>query len=238
MNIDIITSFNESYWHTIGQDSVASWQRYWPEPLTLTCFVEEFDMPLQPRCRAVPWTVLDQRYHAFQASDQGARVKTFAKKAYCVMHQWRHSQADRLIWVDADVMTHASIPQGFLEGLCDHDTLVTYMGVNHWHQDRLWHSAESGVFVVNLRHQLFDAFATRYEQRYDQHQYQDLRRFYDGEVLGAVCWEFASKAQVRDLCHGLGKDYKTPMKHTVLGKYLHHHKSKHSKENWANQDRQ
>ena len=151
------------------------------------------------------------------------------------MHQWRASTADRLIWVDADVMTHADIPLRFLETLCDDATLITYMGVNHWDDGRKYHSAESGVFMINLRHPDFNNFATRYEYRYDNHQYQDLRRFYDGEVLGAVCQEFAGKTAVRDLCANLSKDYKTPIKHTVLGQYLHHHKSKHSKKDWHDQ---
>ena len=235
MNFSVITSFNQSYWDVIGKDSVTSWQRHWPEPLKLICYVEGFVMPPQPRCEVREWSELGQNYQAFQHSDERDRVKTFAKKAYCIMHQWRNSVADRLIWIDADVMTHAAIPPEFLRRLCDDDTLVTYMGVNHVHQGQTYHSAESGVFVVNLQHVLFDSFASRYEQRYNQHLSQDLRRFYDGEVLGAVCREFSGKTKVRDLCQGLGKDYKTPMRHTELGQYLHHHKSKHSKEDWANQ---
>jgi hypothetical protein len=235
MGIDTITSFDQRYWELIGRDAVESWQRHWPQPLRLTCYVENFDMPPQPRCNVQPWSVLGPRYQAFQDSDAKARVKTFAKKAYCIMHHWRASSADRMIWIDADVITQAPVPQQWLTELCSDDTLITYMGVNHLHQGSWYHSAESGVFVVNLRHPQFDAFARRYEQRYDQHQHQDLRRFYDGEVLGAVCREFEPTGAVRDLCRDLGKDYKTPIRHTILGQYLHHHKSKHSKEDWANQ---
>lgn len=238
MGIEVITSFNEEYWNTIGRDCVTSWIQYWPHDMTLTCYVEGFAMPAMPRCQVVHWSALGEQYLAFQASDQGTRVKTFAKKAYCVMHAWRTSTADRLIWLDADVITHSKISKKFLDQLCDDHTVITYMGVNHQHQGQRYHSAESGVFVVNLRHALFDTVATRYEQRYHNHEHQDLRRFYDGEVLGAVCREFQHTGAVRDLCAGLGKDYKTPIRHTVLGQYLHHHKSKHSKENWVDQARQ
>lgn len=235
MDIDVITSFNQHYWNVIGRDCVESWQRYWPEPLELTCYVEDFMMPTQPRCRVRDWDVLGERYQAFQLSDQKPRVKTFAKKAYCIITHWRHSQAHRMIWIDADVITHAAVPMTLLQSVCRDSDVVAYMGVNHEHQGRRYHSAESGIFVVNLRHELFDAFAQAYEQRYDQQQYQDLRRFYDGEVLGAVCEQFRSTGAVRDICRDLGKDYKTPIRHTVWGQYLHHHKSKHSKEDWNNQ---
>jgi hypothetical protein len=235
MDIDVITSFNQQYWTTIGQDCVISWQRHWPEPLQLTCYVEDFVMPTQPRCRTRNWEVLGQRYQDFQLSDQRPRVKTFAKKAYCIMTHWRNSSADRMIWIDADVITYQDVPLRFLESVCSNSDVISYMGVNHDYQGRRYHSAESGVFAVNLRHPLFDDFARAYEQRYDQHQSQDLRRFYDGEVLGAVCQQFQNTGAVRDICANLGKDYKTPIRHTIWGQYLHHHKSKHSKEDWTNQ---
>lgn len=235
MDIDVITSFNQHYWDMIGRDSVESWQQHWPEPLKLTCYVEDFVMPPMPRCQARDWDTLGERYRTFQNSDEKPRVKTFAKKAYCIMTHWRLSRAHRMIWIDADVITHATVPQRFLESVCKDSDVVAYMGVNHDHQGRRYHSAESGIFVVNLRHELFDLFARAYEQRYDQHQHQDLRRFYDGEVLGAVCEQFRSTGAVRDVCAGLGKDYKTPIRHTVWGQYLHHHKSKHSKKDWNNQ---
>ena len=233
MDIDVITSFNQHYWDMIGRDSVESWQKFWPNPLRLTCYVEDFVMPAQPRCLVRDWTVLGARYQAFQDSDQKARVKTFAKKAYCIMTHWRWSSAHRMIWIDADVITHAPIPLPFLEQQCPDHVLISYMGVNHDHQGQRYHSAESGIFVVNLRHALFDDFARAYEQRYDQQQHEDLRRFYDGEVLGAVCRQFQSTGAVLDVCAKLGKDYKTPIRHTAWGQYLHHHKSKHSKEDWS-----
>ena len=232
MDIDVITSFNKLYWDTIGRDCVTSWIKHWPQSLELTCYVEDFVMPAMPRCNVRDWSVLGPGYHAFQLSDQGHRVKTFAKKAYCIQHAWRASTAHRLIWIDADVLTHTDISRGFLESLCPDNKLIAYMGVNHQCQGQWYHSAESGFFVINLQHRHFDTFAQRYEQRYAQHQSRDLRRFYDGEVLGAVCQEFRDTGDITDICAGLNKDYKTPMRHTVLGQYLHHHKSKHSKENW------
>lgn len=235
MNIDTITSFDQRYFDIIGHDAVRTWQQYWPQPLQLTCYVENFVMPSQPRCRVLEWSTLGPRYEDFQASDERPRVKTFAKKAYCIMTHWRVSRADRMIWIDADVITHAAIPLRFLQSMCTDESVIAYMGVNHEHMGQRYHSAESGIFVVNLRHALFDAFASAYEQRYDQHQRQDLRRFYDGEVLGAVCAEFRDTGAVRDICANLGKDYKTPIRHTEWGQYLHHHKSKHSKEDYSGQ---
>jgi hypothetical protein len=123
----------------------------------------------------------------------------------------------------------------FLQNFCSDQHVIAYMGVNHQPLGTKYHSAESGIFVVNTQHAVFRDFAAAYQQRYDQHHSKDLRRFYDGEVLGAVCQQFMHTGAVRDICRDLAKDYKTPIRHTAWGQYLHHHKSKHSKEDWQDQ---
>jgi hypothetical protein len=44
-----------------------------------------------------------------------------------------------------------------------------------------------------------------------------------------VAIQAVPNATHRDLCAGFLKPYKTPLPHTVLGKYLIHFKAKHSK---------
>ena len=85
------------------------------------------------------------------------------------------------------------------------------------------------------KHPEFKNFAARYREYYDKHIKENLRRFYDGDVFGAVVEEFRSKAEFYDMCRELSKGYKTPLKHTWLGPYIHHYKAKHSKASYAAQ---
>ena len=231
MNVEVITSFDQAYYDNIGHACVATWLQHWPADLKLTCYVEEFRLPEQARIQQIDFIELGDSYRTFQQiSKFKDRVKTFAKKAYSIIHAMEHSTADRIIWLDADVLTTADIPMSMLEFLCNDNTLATYMQVYHKKEDRVWVSAETGVFVVNTRHPEFKAFSQRYRQYYDEHLTENLRRFYDGEVFGAVANEF--KSHVRDLCADFKKQYKTPLRHTILGLYLNHYKSKHNKENF------
>lgn len=231
MKIEVITSFNQEYYNNIGHACVASWLQYWPADYMLTCYVEEFCLPDHPRINQIDFTELGESYRQFQSSDEKGRVKTFAKKAYSVIHAMEHSQADRIIWLDADVLTTSPIPKSVVESLCPDNTLATYMQVYHEKDGREWVSAETGVFVLNTRHIEFTKFAQRYRQYYDEHIKTNLRRFYDGEVFGAVANEFNSS--LKDLCAGFKKKYKTPLRHTILGLYLNHYKSKHNKESFT-----
>lgn len=232
MKIEVITSFDQLYYSRIGHACVDTWLQHWPTDLELTCYVEEFRLPEQTRIKQIEFTELGDSYFKFQQSPKFKdRVKTFAKKAYSVIHAMEHSTADRIIWIDADVLTTADIGRAILENLCSDKTLATYMQVYHEKEDRVWISAETGIFVVNTHHPEFTAFSQRYRQYYDEHITENLRRFYDGEVFGAVANEF--KSHVRDLCADFKKRYKTPLRHTILGPYLNHYKSKHNKDSFS-----
>jgi hypothetical protein len=229
MNIEVITSFNQEYYDKIGHAAVLTWLKHWPQNYILTCYVEEFRLPDHPRIKQIDFDKLGDNYRLFQQSNEKGRVKTFAKKAYSVIHAMEHSTADRIIWLDADVLTTANITADFVESLCP--DLATYMQVYHEKDGREWISAETGVFVLNTRHPKFKEFVQSYTHRYNTHDKTGIRRFYDGEVFGAVAQEF--KSCVRDLCSGWTKKYKTPLRHTILGPYLNHYKSKGNKDRFT-----
>jgi hypothetical protein len=233
MKIETITSFNQEYYNNIGHACVESWLKYWPTEYKLTCYVEEFSLQHHPRILQIGFDQLGDSYYKFQTSNEKDRVKTFAKKAYSVIHAMEHSTADRIVWLDADVLTTAKISANFVESLCSDQTLATFMQVYHQKDGREWASAETGVFVLNTRHIEFKNFCQRYRQYYDEHIKTNLRRFYDGEVFGAVANEFSG--HVNDLCAGFKKKYKTPLRHTVLGPCLNHYKSKHNKLDYMTQ---
>jgi hypothetical protein len=238
MKIEIITSFNKKYYDNIGKDCVDSWLKYWPEDLTLTCYVEEFTMPEHKRIKQIPFDNLCKEYFEFQSSNKNnKREKIFAKKAYCIIHALENSKADRIIWIDADTISTNNINEKILYSLCPIDTLITFMGV--WHNmDKNNHnseskfSVESGFFIVNKSHEQFSKFSLRYREYYDKKISQNLRRFYDGEVLGAVIKEFEETTKLNDLCCLLDKKYKSPLPYTPVGKYIKHYKSKTSKKEY------
>lgn len=238
MKIEIITSFNDRYYNVIGHECVSTWLKHWPKTLELTCYVEEFRLEDQPRLKQIGFEELPKEYFTFQDSDEKDRVKLFAKKAYSIIHAMENSQADRIVWIDADNIFFKDIPISFLENLCPNETLATFMGV--WHNEnredktsKQFFSAETGFFILNKCHKGFEKFSKRYREYYDNRIKDGLRRFYDGEVFGAVVKEFESEYQFNDLCDSFDKKYKSPMKHTVLGEYMHHYKSKHSKEDFS-----
>lgn len=236
MNIEVITSFNQKYYDIIGRESVDSWLKYWPEDMSLTCYVEEMSLPEQDRVRQINFDQLPKEYFEFQTAEGiKPRVKTFSKKAWSVIHAMFNSTADWIVWVDSDVLTVKPVTDNVLRDVLPNNALSMYMGVVYTEtkdgRPGNWLVPETGIFAVNTRHPKFDQFRNEYRRHYVERDSKGLRRFYDNDVFGAVITKIP--AVYIDLCKGCAKPYKTPLKHTVLGQYLHHYKAKHSKDHFA-----
>ena len=195
-------------------------------------------MAEHPRIDQIDFEYLCDGYRAFQASDAKPRVKTFAKKAYSIIHAMEHQDCDRLVWIDADTITTAPVQESNIQDLCPDEVCATFMGVyHHLHKhdssSPLMFSAETGFFILNKRHPRFGNFRARYREYYDLRLDQGLRRFYDGEVFGAVVNDLGHSTHFKDLCASFSKSYNSPLKHTPVGRWLVHHKSKHSKDDFV-----
>lgn len=236
MNLEIITSFNDYYYQLIGKDSLESFLKYWPRDLSITCYVEEFRLPDQERVKQISFDHLDPEYQKFQHTKGiGGQERKFSKKAFSFIHAMYHSSADRIIWLDADVLTQQALPKDLLLSVLPDHVLGTHMGVTYTTTKDgtpgRWFVPETGFFAVNTRHDRFNDFRQEYRRRYVEHDNTNLRRYYDNDVYGYV---FESlNVEGFDLCRDFRKPYKTPLKHTVLGPYLAHYKAKHSKADYS-----
>lgn len=228
MTISVITSFNEKYYTQIGQYSVASFLSKWPADINIVCYVEECELVGTNRIIQIPFSELGQSYIDFQNADYKNRVKVFAKKAYSIIHAMENLDSDFIIWIDSDVLTHSTVTESILSDLCNATNLTTFMGVKHPKdktnpESEMLFSCESSFFVLNKRHPKFNAFAKRYREYYDNRLVENLRRFYDGDVLGAVIMDLADTANMRDLSPS--HKHKTPMPRTILNDYVMHFKA-------------
>jgi hypothetical protein len=178
---------------------------------------------------------LDPDYFQLQQEDFHRSVKKFSKKAYSFIHAMKNTSKQWILWIDADVITEGDIPWNFWDKVLDPSHLSLYMGVTYTEDKQgnpgNWLVPETGVFAVNTHHPKFSTFKEEYIRRYKQRDYKDLRRFYDNDVFGAALR--LAKTNCTDLCAEFDKPYKTPMRHTILGPYLTHHKAKHSKEEYS-----
>jgi hypothetical protein len=234
MKIEVITSFNDRYYNLIGKDCVKTWLQYWPKELTLTCYVEEFKLPDHPRIKQISFEDFKPEYYEFQKTAD-KQVKKFAKKAFSFIHAMENSTADRIVWLDADVLSVDQLPMNLLLSVLPDDVLSTHMGVTYTTTKDgtpgRWFVPETGFFAVNTKHNLFSEFRKEYKRHYVERDHAMMRRFFDNDVYGYVFEKLDAPGY--DLCKDFVKGYKTPLRHTVLGPYIEHYKAKHAKDQFS-----
>jgi hypothetical protein len=223
--VTVITSFDQSYYDKVGKHCLETMLQYWDPNIHIVLYVEDFELFNNSRFVKVPFEDLDPDYFVFQKEKRKASEKTFAKKAYSIIHAMENIETDILVWLDADVVTKKHITKEFIESLIPEDKLSTHLGV--WHHaikhdetSPLMFSCETGFFALNKNHKHYDKFVKRYKERYVNREKEDLRRFYDGDVYGAVVKEFKEK-EMNDINPGM---HKTPMSRSILKSYLVHFK--------------
>jgi hypothetical protein len=155
-----------------------------------------------------------------------ARVATFAKKGFSIIHAMETIDCDRLIWIDADCVFKKQIDYSILEKISEDDILSSHFSVYHNVDGKIFHSCETGFFILNKRHHMFEQFKNTYKEIYINDQTENLRRFYDGEIYGETVNRL-NGPHMKNLNVG---DWKTPMKRSVIGDYIEHYKGKSLKD--------
>ena len=232
MKIVAVTTQNKRYYDKLGKQSIDSFVKFQPKDISLIVYTEDFVMSDHDNVKYRPFSLLDADFHKFMVSEYKQRIKIFAMKAFSWLHTCEIEQADRIIWVDSDVITYNPIPKQFLVDLCDEKTLATYMAVIYDHKKTKQGivkidpvlCGETGFYVINKNHRKFHAFIQRYREYYNLGLDDNLRRFYDGDVFGAVVSEFEKhNVLFRDLGD---RKHNTIFKYTILKDYMTHYKGK------------
>lgn len=226
----VITSMDQAYYEKCGRACIESFYAHWPKDIPL--YVYDEGIVDRPKLKSVyynPWTDLGPEFKDFCNGNWSSRTITFAKKAFSIMAGARDIDCDRLIWLDADVVTMQDVNQQLLGLISPDNVLSTHYGVMHeWPSDsdptRMSFSCETGFLVINRRHPQFKTMMDRYQEWYTSGAGINLRRFYDGEVYGAVVSEMSAKgAGMLEL--NPGYRHKTPIPRSVMAPYIMHYKA-------------
>lgn len=223
MKFAVITSMNQDYYEKYGKLMIRSFEKMW-QSYDLYVYNEDFSFKSK-NAHMMGWN-LGTAYDKFvdRWSSKNKRVVTFAKKAFSIINAMDKIECDRLIWLDADTHCYSRINTQFLELLTPDDTLSTHIGVKHKVDKKIYFSCETGFFILNKNHPQFSLFRDTYKNIYVNDKYENLRRFYDGEVYGETVLKLQEQnAKMIDL--NPGHIHKTVFSKSVLAPYLNHYKA-------------
>lgn len=218
------TSMDQKYYEHCGRAMLRSYKKHWSHLLPMYVYNEDDFTVKVKAVESLGWN-LGEEYEKFQSRHSNERVKTFAKKGFPIINAMEHmsASAERLIWLDADVIVQAEIPQQLLDLVAPDDVLSSHFSVWHDKDGVTYHSCETGFFILNTRHSGFKDFCNTYKDIYHNDRTDGLRRFYDGEVYGKTVELMEAKGH-KMLNLNPGR-HKTPISRSVLTPYITHFKA-------------
>lgn len=240
MKYTVITTFNAAGLETYGQKMIDTFEKFWPANVDLIVFTEN----CQPRVTRANTTVVDllsasgdlREFIDRHRDNPLAHGKAGPPDVFNPKKQFRWDavrfcykvfaksvasdmiDSGWMIWIDADTVTHSSVPLQFLNTVCPSSNMISYLG-----RGEKYHS-ECGWVAYNL-----DAAECRQFVKDFVHMYNTDRIFQEREWHDSYIFDVLRK-RIQDRCrfHNLNPSYDDkglashPFINSELGQYMDH----------------
>lgn len=186
MKIAVVTTFHGEGLKKYAQKMIDSFCETWPKEVTLHIYPEKCN-PIVRHHDHVTLTDLDsvQELTDFKnkwknvpkangdVSDDPVRSRRkdagkgfkwdavrFAHKVYAIFHCAKHTDADILLWMDADMVCHTPITIETILRLCPPEKDLCFLG-------RKGKFSECGLYAMNLKSPATQVFLKKFQTMYD-----------------------------------------------------------------------
>jgi hypothetical protein len=242
MKIAVVTTFHEEGLKKYAQKMINSFCENWPQEVTLHLYPEKCNPAIRDHAH-VTLTDLDgvTELTAFKEQwknvpkangdvtsdpvrskrkDAGKGFKwnaiRFAHKVYAIADCARNTDADILVWMDADTICHSPITIERLRQLIPSDKDLCFLG-------RKGKYTECGLYAMNLRSPTVNFFLTEFQRMYADAENGIFRlaEWHDSFVFDAVRAKFRNLKELDWSGHLItGEGH--PLINSEWGAYLDH----------------
>jgi hypothetical protein len=225
LRFQAVTTFNRAGLDLYGRRMMESYVLGWPPEVPLVAYYEGWRGPdhAPPRVEvrdllaSSPWLAEFKRRHADRISNPAGGYRhdavRFSHKVAALCHAASVVDADYLIWLDGDIVTHAPISLADLASLAP--------GRNEWiawlRRRRMY--PECGFYILNLKHPAHAATLDRFERMYREDGLFSLAEWHDSYVLQQVV---AAAGVGQKSLSGRFENVGHPLVNGPLGAWLDH----------------
>lgn len=203
----VVTTFHDKGLKVYAQRMIDSFCKNWPAEVTLHLYPENCNPIVRDHSRITLFSLDDvQELTDFKnkwkgipkangdVSDDPVRSKRkdagkgfkwdavrFAHKVYAIFHCAKSTDADILLWMDADSFCHSPIPVEEIQRLCPPTKDLCYLG-------RKGKYSECGLYAMNLKSEKIQEFLKEFQWMYDNAEQGifTLDEWHDSFVFDAV----------------------------------------------------
>jgi hypothetical protein len=186
MKIAVVTTFHEAGLKQYAQRMINTFCDNWPKEITLHVYPEKCNPAIKDHNHVTLFdldsvtelTTFKEKWKNVPKANgdvSGDPVKTkrkdagkgfkwdairFSHKVYAIFHCARTTDADILIWMDADTICHSPISMADINRLIPADKDICFLG-------RKGKFSECGLYSMNLRSSAVQMFLKQFQQMYD-----------------------------------------------------------------------
>ena len=233
-SITVITTFSDAGWLQYGKRFVETYCKHWPKniPLKIYCDTVQGEYPNVEWIKlndACPDLVRFKERHKNNQHAHGLKPDS-SKKSYLwdavkFAHAALNSSTDLIIWLDADVVTHSTVPFEFIESLLPQDHYCAYLG-----RQKIY--PECGFVVYNTKSKHNKVFMQDWQDLYNTDSLFNEIEYHDSYLF----WQLVKKHQASGMLTTNISDGHPhrPGVHVFinspLGEYMDHLKGKRKKD--------
>jgi len=265
LKIAVVTTFHEEGLKTYAQRMIDTFCKNWPSEVVLHLYPELCNPAIRDHDRTTlnrleeveglmtfknTWKNVPKANGDVSADpvrslrkDSGKGFKwhavRFAHKVYAIFDCAKITDADILIWMDADTICHSPITIQDLYRMIPTDSELCYLG-------RKGKYSECGLYSMNLRSNNVQAFLKEFQRFYDQAEQGifQLAEWHDSFVFDAVRVKFPQMRQLDWAAHlhdirpklGSSQGEGHPLINSEWGAWLDHLKGSRKKLGRSNSD--
>lgn len=223
----VITSFTEEGYERYGRNFLQTFEQYWPDSVRLIVFfegmfdaketgfnsIEEIAGLWEFMTAIKPFELMTGNVGGKYNINYDARM---GRKSFILRHALK-TYGGKVFWVDADVITHAKIPEGFLDYVLPDDKMCCFLGRDGWYY------TESGFLGYNANHPSALPFAEAVVNVFKTGAIFTQPGWHDCYAFDMVRKQ-ADEELFNNLSRGLEHGTMHPFINSVLGSYMDHRK--------------
>jgi hypothetical protein len=243
MKYSVVTTFNASGYKQYGSRMIDTFLKNWPATVQLKVYAENCNVvQTAPNLQVVDLETASPGLVSFKQqwknvpkatgwcndSTQKFADKTqkvgfkwdavrFAHKVYAIFDCAKTTDADILIWLDADNVCHSPISLDSVAKFCPADIDLGFLG-------REGKYTECGLYSMNLRSAAVQAFLQEFQRMYDDAESGifTLDEWHDSFVFDAVREKFKGQLKELNWSAGVVRGEGHPLINSAWGAYLDH----------------
>ena len=182
MRVIAVTEMDRKIYDETGKRFIETFLEYWPKEITLHVYLDEegipFDCPFDNRielhrlandCPDID--TLKKRLKGYEPKDYTKDAVRFAHKSFPVMHATTTLGADKVFWIDADVVTFKDIPMAVLLSWLPDDVYTCCL-------KRVGYS-ECGFVGYNASQPVNAVFMAAWRNLYMSGAFRNLEQYHD-----------------------------------------------------------